>query len=166
MDEPTKTYIAGFLDGDGSIIAQLVKWPGYQFGFHVRVSVCFYQNTGHRDHLEWLQHTMNMGYIRDRDGNMSDYTIVAHKDVRWILTELQPYVRLKARHVMLALKILDALEQEIDAQGFLAIARKVDELAALNYSKKKKYDANVIRRTLESMGLLAPVTTDSLQDQR
>jgi hypothetical protein len=81
-------------------------------------------------------------------------------------TVLQPYIRLKARHVVLALEILDALEQEVDAQEFLAIAKKVDEIAALNYSKKKKHDANVIRSFLESMGLLAPVTTDSLENQR
>jgi intein-encoded DNA endonuclease-like protein len=36
-------YIAGFLDGDGSIIAQIVKDKSAKYNFTVRVSLSFYQ---------------------------------------------------------------------------------------------------------------------------
>lgn len=36
-------YIAGFLDGDGSILAQLVRRTDYRLGFQIRVSITFYQ---------------------------------------------------------------------------------------------------------------------------
>ena len=39
------SYIAGFLDGDGSIYAQIVKRSDYQLRFQLRVSVSFFQNT-------------------------------------------------------------------------------------------------------------------------
>ena len=40
-----KVYIAGFLDGNGSILAQLVKSKDYKYGFTVRISIVFYQKT-------------------------------------------------------------------------------------------------------------------------
>ena len=43
MNDEEKSYIAGFLDGDGSIMAQLVKRKGYKLGFQVRTSIVFYQ---------------------------------------------------------------------------------------------------------------------------
>lgn len=39
------SYIAGFLDGDGSIIAQIVRNDSYAFGFSIRLSVVFFQKT-------------------------------------------------------------------------------------------------------------------------
>lgn len=43
---PVETsYIAGFLDGDGSIYAQIVKRPDTRLKFQIRVSIAFYQKT-------------------------------------------------------------------------------------------------------------------------
>jgi hypothetical protein len=39
------SYIAGFLDGDGSIYAQIVKRADYRLRFQIRVSIGFYQKT-------------------------------------------------------------------------------------------------------------------------
>ena len=39
------SYIAGFLDGDGSIYAQIVKRYDYRLKFQIRVSITFYQKT-------------------------------------------------------------------------------------------------------------------------
>lgn len=58
---------------------------------------------------------------------------------------------------------LDVLENELTVQEFLAVAHKIDELAALNYSKKKTTAADSVRIFFESMGILVPVTTDSPQ---
>ena len=38
-----KSYIAGFLDGDGSVFAQIVRGKDYKYQFRIRVSVGFYQ---------------------------------------------------------------------------------------------------------------------------
>jgi hypothetical protein len=39
------SYVAGFLDGDGSIHFQLVRQKEYRFGFYIRTSVSFSQST-------------------------------------------------------------------------------------------------------------------------
>ena len=38
-------YVAGFLDGDGSICARIVKRPEYRLQFEIRVSLSFFQKT-------------------------------------------------------------------------------------------------------------------------
>jgi len=38
-----KAYIAGFLDGDGSLMTQIVHDNTYKFKFNIRFSIGFYQ---------------------------------------------------------------------------------------------------------------------------
>ena len=76
VDETTRAYIAGFLDGDGNITFQLVRRQDYIHGFQIRASVCFYQRTSSRMILEWLKIRFGLGYIRNRAGFVSDYSLV------------------------------------------------------------------------------------------
>ena len=39
------SYIAGFLDGDGSIYAQIVRRSDYRLKFQIRVCIAFFQKT-------------------------------------------------------------------------------------------------------------------------
>jgi intein-encoded DNA endonuclease-like protein len=98
-----KAYIAGFLDGDGCVMAQLVRRKDYIYGYQVRVSVVFYQKDSHKEILSWLKRKLGYGYIRHRNDGMVEYTIVGLKEVKEILNVLYPYVRLKkvlARRVL------------------------------------------------------------------
>jgi hypothetical protein len=60
------SYVAGFLDGDGSIHFQLVKQQEYRFGFYIRASASFSQSTSARSGLEVIQDLIGGGYLRDR----------------------------------------------------------------------------------------------------
>src|SRR3954451_4982127 len=59
-------YLAGFLDGDGSIHLQLVRQQEYKFGFYIRTSISFSQSTSARRGLEALHVMTGGGYLRDR----------------------------------------------------------------------------------------------------
>jgi hypothetical protein len=37
------SYIAGFLDGDGCVLAQIVRGSTYKYKHTIRVSITFYQ---------------------------------------------------------------------------------------------------------------------------
>ncbi len=93
MNETTLAYIAGFLDGDGSIFFQIVPRPDYKQKFQIRTSIGFYQDTTNVKILEWLKEQIGSGYIRHRKTGISDYTIVESNEVKRILTLLQPYVK-------------------------------------------------------------------------
>jgi len=45
ISEKEKSYIAGFLDGDGCVNAQIVRREDYRLRFQIRVSITFFQKT-------------------------------------------------------------------------------------------------------------------------
>ena len=97
MKNSILSYIAGFLDGDGCIMLQLVYRHDYLLGYQIRSSIVFYQKTRYRKYLEWLKSKLKFGYLRNRKDNITEYTIVGHEEVEAILTLLKPYLRLKKR---------------------------------------------------------------------
>src|SRR3989338_9009249 len=161
MDSAIFSYIAGFLDGDGSIFFQLVRRKDYVFGYQIRSSIAFYQKTVHAEILHWLKEQLEYGYIRRRKTGVSDYTIVAPKEVEEILRKIQPYVRLKKPHVELGLKILGRLPEVHTVESFLELCEQVDQFKELNYSKKRTNNRKIVEAWLRCKSLYAPVETSS-----
>ncbi len=137
ISNTTKAYIAGFLDGDGCIMYQLVRRKDYRYGFQIRASIVFYQKTKNAHHLKWLKDIFQIGYLRDRNDSMTEYTIVGLKAVRQVLELLKPYITLKKGQVDLAYKIEEILEGEFSLSKLIKAAEQVDKFAQLNYSKKR-----------------------------
>jgi hypothetical protein len=150
------SYVAGFLDGDGSIHFQLVKQKEYRFGFYIRSSVSISQSTSARFGLEILQGWIGGGCLRDRGTGMSDLVITSRPLVRYLLQEVRPHVVFKRQHVERALLLLPRLERVRDPEVFLQLAREVDAFATLNYSKSKRISAADVERHLHSTGVLCP----------
>jgi len=156
MDTVKKAYIAGFLDGDGCIMFQLVYRHDYVYKYQVRASIVFYQKTNNRWILDWLFSQYKLGYIRDRNDGMTEYTIVGLKSVMEVLEELEPFLRLKKDHVKLAKRIHTMLpyRKHIDPKTLLKAAKLVDQFGELNYSKKRKNTVHQVRQALEEGGFI------------
>ena len=142
-----RAYIAGFLDGDGSIIFQLVKRSDYRLGFQVRSSICFYQKHCCAGVLEWLKSRLQLGYLRRR-GEMADYTVVGHSGVERVLCLIRPYVVVKQAQVERGLELLKAAKQIRSAGDLIKVAAQVDEFSRLNYSKRRTITAVLVAETL------------------
>jgi hypothetical protein len=165
VDPTILAYIAGFLDGDGSIFFQLIRKKDYCFGFQIRASIAFYQKTENERVPLWLKQQFSAGYIRRRKTGISDYTIVEAKEVRRVLELLQPYVRLKKEHVRLGLKILSELPLAGDATKLISLCQLVDRFRDINYSKKRTITSAIVEVHLKSHGYLAPVETDPFKER-
>ncbi len=148
MDSTTLAYIAGFLDGDGSIFFQIVPRKDYKQKFQIRSSIAFYQKTEYVEILDWLKEIFGCGYIRHRKTGISDYTIVESKEVRRILELLRPYVRLKKKQIEIGLEILNKLENKKTTQDFLEICKLVDKFGYMNYSKKRTITHETVSKFL------------------
>jgi hypothetical protein len=48
-------YIAGFLDGDGSIMLQIKKRNDTKRGFRFMATICLYQDSRHEKPLYWMR---------------------------------------------------------------------------------------------------------------
>jgi hypothetical protein len=142
-------YIAGFLDGDGCIIAQLVTRPDYKWGYQIRVTVQFTQHLKRRIYLEKLKNIIGVGYIRDRAG-VSDYIVTEPKNVYTFLKLIQPYLRIKQKQASLVMTIIEQLSLAKDSQSkFIELAHMVDHVASLNNSKSRKVTASIVMASLK-----------------
>ena len=160
-------YIAGFLDGDGCIMLQLVFRHDYVLGYQIRASIVFYQKTQYRDFLVWLKSKFEFGYVRDRNDGMSEYTIVGSEPVKSVLTMLLPFIRLKERQAKLTLEVISKMPgsgRKMDVDNLYKLSLLVDKFLELNYSKKRTNTSLKVREFLISHNLLNPVETDSKEE--
>lgn len=160
MTNEEKSYIAGFLDGDGCIMAQLVKHKDYVFGYQIRVSIVFYQKSIHQEILSWLKTMLKLGYIRHRNDGMTEYTIVGFKEVKEILKLLYPFLRLKKVLAKEILNLIDLYPSKMTVVELVRLSKVVDQTAKFNYSKKRTNTTETVIAFLKSRNLF-PVETGS-----
>ena len=137
MSNEELAYIAGFLDGDGCIMAQLVYRKDYIYGYQVRTSIVFYQKSIHQGILHWLKNKLNHGYIRLRNDGMAEYTIVGFKEVKSVLLLIYPFLRLKKSLAELMIKLIDSHPKKMSPKELIRLSVLVDQTATYNYSKKE-----------------------------
>ena len=88
-------YIAGFLDGDGSLMLQLKKRADGKKKWRFMFTICFYQDTRHEAPLHWIKDILQIGYISRRNDGMSELRINGFLQVRDIPKNLLPYIKFK-----------------------------------------------------------------------
>ncbi len=88
-------YIAGFLDGDGSLMLQIKKRADGKNKIRFMATICFYQDTRHQKDLLWIQKVLGIGYLSKRNDGMSELRINGFTTVREILKNLMPNIRFK-----------------------------------------------------------------------
>ena len=149
-------YIAGFIDGDGCILAQIVKRKDYKYRFQIRVSLIFYQKTKRHWFILWLKKKLKHGSVRMRNDNMSEYNIVGYEPVRQLLIELYPYLIIKRPLANLVLEIIDKVKTVDTKEDFLEVCQLVDKVAQFTDSKKRRNTSNMVKDEL-----FPPVETES-----
>ena len=160
MSNEELAYIAGFLDGDGCVMAQLVRRKDYIYGYQIRTSIVFYQKLKNQEILHWLKSRLKIGYIRHRNDGMAEYTIVGLKEVKSILTTLLPYLRLKQKLSEQVLEIIKAYPKKMTPGELIRMSELVDSTAKFNYSKKRTNTSETVRSYLKQSNLF-PVETEA-----
>ena len=88
-------YIAGFLDGDGSLMLQLKNRHESRRGWRFKVTIWFYQDTRHEGPLLWIRRRLGIGYVSRRRDGITEVRVNGYIQVRTILKFLLPYLRFK-----------------------------------------------------------------------
>lgn len=105
-------YIAGFLDGDGSIMLQVKKRSDTTRGWRIMATICFYQDSRHSEPLNWIKEQLKIGYISKRNDGITEYRINGFEKVHKILSELLPYIKFKKNQTKAVIKTLDLLDNK------------------------------------------------------
>ena len=156
IKESFKSYIAGFLDGDGSIYVKLTRSDDYRYKYQVCPYVVFYQSKVNRKGLEKIREVIKIGYFRDRKDGITEYTVGDVDSIKKLMKWIKPYVIFKKNHVRLMLDILKKKRKIGNAEDFLKLCILIDKFKELNYSKKRTKTSKEVRKVLKQKGLLTP----------
>ena len=146
-----KNYIAGFLDGDGSIFAQIVRGKTYKYNFRIRVSIGFYQKKDKHWFMLKLKKLLKYGYLRIRKDAVSELVISGTGPVEQLLLQLKDTLILKRNNANLVLKIIEKKRKINSKYEFIEVCKLVDQVAALNYSKNRLITSKIVRESLKGI---------------
>ncbi len=156
ISKEEKAYIAGFLDGDGSIHVRLKPNSTYRFRFQISPSLVFYQSKKEKLYMRWLKNLISKGYIRERKDGIIEYMLGDVKSIRELLESLLPYLRLKQKQAKLMIEVLAMKEKVKTGKDFLKLAKKIDGFQKMNYSKKRIQNSLEVEKVLKKERLLTP----------
>ena len=133
-----KAYLAGFLDGDGSIYVRAKPNPTYKYGFQIAPYVVFFQSSKEKMKFEKICSLIKMGHIRERKDGILEYIISRNDNILDFIKAIGPYVILKREQVKLIIEILKAKAKVKNKKDFEKLMNLIDSFRILNYSKRRK----------------------------
>ena len=145
-------YIAGFLDGDGSLMLQLKSRSDTTRGMKFMATICLYQDTEHAQPLLWMQETLKCGFISHRNDGMTELKINGFAQVKQILTLLQPYIQFKRIQTNALISACELLEQkflrDMSPTELRTLVDLMFEIKAQNYKSKSAIPKNEVLKRL------------------
>jgi hypothetical protein len=135
-------YIAGFLDGDGSLMFQIKKRKDGTIGWRFMFTICFYQDSRHEKLLYWIQEKLKIEYIFKRNDNITELRINGYKQVSSILEKLMPYLKFKRKQALIILRAARILTKKsvlvLNQKERMIIADCVYQVQNENYATRTK----------------------------
>ena len=136
------SYIAGFLDGDGSLMLQIKKRKDGKSKVRFMTTICFYQDTRHAKTLHWIREVLGIGYYSVRNDGMTELRINGYQQVRDILESLLPFIRFKkiqavALHTA-AIILSDNARNALEGKTLKTLINLILVFQNENYVTKKK----------------------------
>lgn len=136
LEATEAAYIAGFLDGDGSIYTKLIPRPDYTvIRYQISAELSFIQGKDKYPYLQDIYDQLGQrGRLRkDRGDGIADYTIVGLDQLAIVLPLLLPYLRIKKKQANLILHIVNHYpDARQNPKKFLDLVKKVDQIQNLN----------------------------------
>ena len=135
-------YIAGFLDGDGSLMFQIKKRKDGKLKWRFMFTICFYQDSRHEKPLYWIQKNLGIGYITQRNDGISELRINGFRQINKILKNLLPFIKFKEKQAKAIYKASEILirknSDKITDQDIKKLIDYIIIIQKSNYITKKK----------------------------
>ena len=145
-------YIAGFLDGDGSLMLQIKKRKDGKNKFRFMTTICFYQDSRHADSLLWIRKCLGIGYISRRNDGMTELRVNGFAQVLRIIKNLAPFIRFKKKQASSILKasaILASRSKKLTKNNLLKLIDHIINIQNNNYATKNKKTKSELMKMLD-----------------
>ena len=131
------SYLAGFLDGDGSIYVRAKPNSTYRYGFQISPYIVLFQSVKSKEDFSKVTKLIGIGYMRERKDGILEYIINRVEGIKEFLEAVGPFVILKKKQVMLMLQIISKKSKVEKESDFKILLGLVDSYRELNYSKRR-----------------------------
>ena len=138
ISQTKRAYLAGFLDGDGSVYVRLKPNKTYKYGFQIAPYIVFYQSQKSQKSFEEICSIIGFGHIRVRKDGILEYIIGTQEGIEKFIKMVDQYVIMKKPQIQLLKKIIVLKNQVNSQKDFKELAKLIDSFRELNYSKKRK----------------------------
>lgn len=135
LKRDTLIYLAGFIDGDGSLLAQIIYRKDYKYKFQIRVSISFHQHKKRAWFLRWVGKQLDYGTLSKRKSSKWDWTIVEDDVVKDLILEILPFLKIKRKLGHIIIDIIDSKKRVETKADLLKVMKLVDETANHTDSK-------------------------------
>ena len=148
------SYLAGFLDGDGSIIAVISKQDPKRYPnkpYRIILKINFTQHKRHERILIAIKKYLGgIGAIRySATHNLSELVIVKRDDVEMTLNRLLPHIIIKQKQVLTMLKMIELFrnckrvsKNAINTKDFARLMLMASDIRKLNSGTGGKKSLN------------------------
>lgn len=150
-------YLAGIIDGDASIIVQILPKEQFITLFWFQFTVTILQKTSRKHYLIQLQNLIgkDKAFLRDRKDGISELAVFGRHNVKWFLSEIFPYLIMKKTQAKLTFQIFEQLHLAKESPShFFTLCLIADQIANLNDSKKRKYTADYVKQRYQELNVL------------
>jgi len=146
-------YIAGFLDGDGSLMLQVKKRKDGALKRRFMCTICFYQDSRHEAPLHWIRDTLGIGFLSRRNDGMSELRINGFEQIKNILKKLLPSIRFKKIQAHAMYKAVTILSKRqniwLKKEQLLGLVDCIMAIQNENYRTKSKKTRNELLKILD-----------------
>ena len=130
-------YLAGFIDGDGSIYVRLKPNETYRYKFQIAPYIILFQSAKNETNFLKICKMLNCGYLRRRKDGILEYTVGRKEEILDLISKIKPYLILKKQQANLLEKIFKAKSSVKNSQDFARLMDLVNKFGEINYSKKR-----------------------------
>lgn len=153
-----ESYIAGFVDGEGTFHVAFQRAPWTRFGWQIIPEFRVNQHGASRNVLERIQWQLQCGHLKLNHAGSNDHTVVlAVRDRNDLLTKVIPFFEryhlhtAKRQDFLMFARIVKAMarREHLTQKGFHAIV--YDAFTMNAHGSQRKYSpAQILKNVLES----------------
>lgn len=144
-------YIAGFLDGDGSLMIQIKKRKdGNKSRKRFMLTICFYQDTHHEKPLFWIRKVLGIGYVTKRNDGITELRINGYKQVSEILQKIIEFLKFKKKQAGAIIKSAKLLQKSnLDKSDYKKLVSYIILVQSENYVTRRKKTKEELLKILD-----------------
>ena len=151
LEQTEAAYLAGFIDGDGSIRPFFARDKRRYLLWIIKIKVSITQRSADAHVLSWVKKVVGGGFIHiSQKRDQVEWTLNGERQIRELLPHLIPFLIVKKQRAIWAMKILTISNRHHEVASFIKAAKIAKLMRQANSrTPKLSYIDQVVKEVQE-----------------